>query len=260
MTEPIPKTEMPFLDHLEELRWRLVRILGAFLVGVVIAFTIVLKFGILRLLQKPIAPYLAGRKLVYTNPGDPFAIMMSTSFTLGAILALPVIVWQIWAFLSPALYKHEKKVVIPVLVGATLLFLVGVCMAYFLVLPMTLRMLIGIQSEAFEPMITASGYFGFAMTMALAFGAIFELPIVIVALTALGLVNPTMLARYRRFALVGSYVAAAFVTPGDMFLTSIAVTGPLYLLYELSILLSAIVYRRRQQRIAPDVLDAGVAA
>src|SRR5687768_653182 len=100
-------TEMPFLDHLEELRWRILYALLAFAIGVGLAFWLLLKFDIIMILERPILPYLNGRKLVYTHPGDPFAIVMRGAVALGMMLSLPVILYQLWAFVSPALYKHE---------------------------------------------------------------------------------------------------------------------------------------------------------
>jgi len=247
--------QMPFLDHLEELRFRLFWMVGALLAGVVVSFWAILEFNLLLLLQRPILPYLNGAPLVVTNPGDGFGILISTSLISGVVLALPVLVYHIWAFLSPGLYAHEKRLMIPVTLGATVLFLGGVSLSAFVVLPLTLRFLMEVTAEAFQPMITASGYFNFAITMSLAFGVVFELPIVIVALTALGLVTPPMLVRFRRFAVVGCLVVSAFVTPGADMLSLLAMAVPLYLLYELSLVLSYLVYRRKQRRLAAEAAE-----
>lgn len=242
--------EMPFLDHLEELRWRLLWSLLALALGVIVAFAIMMRFDIIGIVERPIAPLLAGKKLMFTHPGDPFRIVMSASFSLGLVLALPVIFYQVWSFIAPALYQHEKRVVIPVLAGGVFLFLAGMALAYFLVLPFTLRFLLGFQTASLEPMITASAYFGMVLSMCLTFGAVFELPIVILMLTALGVVTPAFLHRYRRHAIVLCVVAAAFITP-DASPTSLAVvTLPLYLLYEVSVALSLVVHRRRLRRQA----------
>ena len=211
---------------------------------------LVTHFKLLDLLQAPIAPYLKGAKLVYTHPGDPFSITLTTAFIVGTIIALPVIIYQIWGFLSPALYKHEKRVVIPLLVGAVALFAAGAAMAYLVILPLTLKFLLGFQAGSLAPMITAADYFGFATTMALALGALFELPILIVGLTALGLVRPSMLTRWRRHALVLCWLVAAVISPGDFVGTTLLMAIPLYVLYEVSIGLSALVYRRRARREA----------
>jgi sec-independent protein translocase protein TatC len=252
--------EMPFLDHLEELRWRIIWSLAAIVVGVAIGFVLVIKFNLLVWLQGPIMPYLKGHRLMNTHPGGGFSIMMSTSIMIGIVIALPVVIYQAWLFLAPALHRHEKKVVLPVIMGAVFLFICGAALAWYFVLPMALRFLTSMGDEAFDQMISATEYFGFATSLVLAMGAVFELPIVILALSALGLVTPKLLARFRRHALVGSYVAAAFITPGDVFVTSVFLTIPLYLLYELSIVLSWVAFRKRARRDAAAVEDDGVPA
>ncbi len=239
--------EMPFLDHLEELRWRIIWSLAALVVGVCLAFYLVLHFNLLLWMQGPMLPYLHGRRLVYTHPGDGFSILMQTAIIVGVVIALPVILYQVWAFLSPALYQKEKRIAIPVILGAVFLFICGAALAWYFVLPMTLRFLSALGDEAFDQMITVSDYFGFVTSMVLAMGAVFELPIAILFLSALGLVTPRFLAKYRRHALLASYLAAAIITPGDLFVTSVALMVPLYLLYELSIGLSYFVYRKRHQ-------------
>ena len=254
MSSP-PRQEMPFLDHLEELRWRLIRAIGALVVSFGLAFYVVVEFDVLGLLQRPIVPYLQGRNLVITHPGESFSITLTTALILGTMLALPVILYQLWAFLSPALYKHEKRVVIPVLFGAALLFTAGVALAWGIVLPLTLRFLMTFQSTSLDTMITAQAYFGFATTMAMVFGTVFELPVVIVMLTALGIVQPKMLAQYRRVAFVGIWLVSAFVTPGDFIGTTLILTGALYLLYEMSIALSHVVWRRRLKRQAEQAAE-----
>lgn len=241
-------SEMPFLDHLEELRWRLIWSLAALVVGVAVGFWVVLQFDLVRVMAGPIEPYLRGQHLVYTHPTDPFSIVLKAAFIIGTLIALPVILYQVWRFLAPALYAHEKRVIIPVLVGAVALFAAGASMAYFVVLPLTLQFLHTFQTDTLTPMITAADYYGFAITMALALGATFELPIVIVALTALGIVRPDMLMRWRRHAFVACLVGAAFVSPGDFLGTTLIMTVPLYVLYELSIIASGLVYRRRLRR------------
>ena len=239
--------EMPFLDHLEELRWRIIWSLGALLVGVAIGFALVYRFDLLTWMQGPILPFLHGRKLVYTAPGDGFSILLQSSIMVGIVIALPVIIWQVYAFLSPALHRHEKRIAIPVILGAVLLFVGGAALAWYFVLPLTLRFLFNLGDKAFDQMITVSAYFGFVTSMVLAMGAVFELPIAVLLLSAFGLVTPQFLAKFRRHALLGSYVVAAIITPGDLFITSVALMVPLYLLYEVSIILSFLVVRKRQR-------------
>jgi sec-independent protein translocase protein TatC len=247
--------EMPFLDHLEELRWRIIWSLAAVVVGVGLAFFVVFKFNLLTWMQGPILPYLHGRRLVYTHPGDGFSILMQTAIIVGVVLALPVILYQAWAFLSPALHRHEKKIVVPVIIGAVFLFICGAALAWYFVLPMTLKFLSGLGDESFDQMITVSEYFGFVTSMVLAMGAVFELPIAFLLLSALGLVTPQFLSKFRRHAVIASYIVAAIITPGDLFVTSVALMVPLYLLYELSIGLSWLVFRKRQKRELAELED-----
>lgn len=249
--------EMPFLDHLEELRWRIIYSLGALVVGVLAAVFVVLQFDLLDWLQGPIRPFIHGHKLVYTHPGDGFSILLQACIIVGVVLALPVILYQVWAFLSPALHKHEKRVAIPVILGIVFLFICGAALAWYFVLPMTLKFMFDLGDRSFEPMITVGEYFGFVSSMVLAMGAIFELPIVVLLLSAFGIVTPKFLAKFRRHAVVGSYVAAAIITPGDLFVTSIALAVPLYGLYELSIVLSWLMFRKRQQKALFDADDGG---
>jgi len=246
-----PHTEMPFLDHLEELRWRLFRMAVAIAIGVSVAFALLYtkQIDIIGMIAKPVQPFLK-RPLMVTHPSDLFDIVMDASIAIGLIFASPVLVWQVWGFLSPALYGHEKKVVIPALMGAAVLFLGGMALSYYFVLPVTLGFLMSFQSASVESVLTVHEYFGFVLAMCLAFGAVFELPIVILLLTALGLVKPAFLAKFRRHAFVGCLIAAALITPGGDPTSLFALTMPLYLLYEVSITLSRVVYNRREKRIA----------
>ena len=250
------QSEMPFLDHLEELRWRILRALVALIAGVVAAFSLLLRFDIILILERPILPYLSGNQLVYTHPADPFKITMSMAFALGAIFASPVFVWQVWGFLSPALYKHEKRVIIPVLIFGALLFLGGVSLAFFGIIPITLKMFYSIQTNSLTPMITAGAYFDFVVSLSLVLGAVFELPIAVFALTALGIVTPAFLNKFRRHATVICLVTSAFITPGQDPLSLLAIAIPLYLLYELSVVCSVFVYRRKQRREAARLAEA----
>lgn len=248
--------EMPFLDHLEELRWRLLWSIVSLVVGVGIATILLLKVNVIGWLARPIAPYLPAHRLVYTHPGDPFTIFMQAAAGLGLLLALPVILYQVWAFLAPALYRKERRIVAGVVTAAILLFVAGVAMGYFVVLPLAIPWLMDFGTGVLEPMITASEYFGFAFSLTLAFGVAFELPVVLLGLAALGIVTPKFLAHYRRHAILGAVIIGAFLTPGDMVWTTMAMAIPLYGLYEISILLSYGVVRRRAKAAARQEAEA----
>jgi sec-independent protein translocase protein TatC len=252
---------MPFLEHLEELRWRLIWSLGALVVGVGVSFYFLFTNDdfILHFLAGPIHPYLASGRLIYTHPAAGFKVIMNLSLLLGTILASPVIVWHLWGFLSPALYKHEKKVVIPTLMMAAVLFLAGCALSWFVILPLTLKVFAGIQSESLQPMISVTEYFGFAMGMSIALGVAFELPTVILLLSMLGIVTPSMLHRFRRFAIVGAIVLGAFITPGQDPMSLLLMAGPLYALYELSVILSAFVHRMKRKRERQEQMEEATA-
>ena len=241
---------MPFLEHLEELRWRLFKCALAIALGVGLAFALIFskQIDVVSILSEPIQPFLK-RPLMVTHPGDLFDIAMNAAITLGLIAASPVIIWQVWGFLSPALYGHEKKVVIPALVGAAALFLAGMALAFKYVVPVTLAFFMSFQSQAVEVVPTVDNYVGFIISMCLAFGAVFELPVVIALLSALGIVQPHFLARFRRHALIGCLIAAALITPGSDPTSLLLLTLPLYLLYEISITVSRVIVRRRERAL-----------
>lgn len=242
--------EMPFLDHLEELRYRLLWSLGTLLVCMIIAFAVVMNpaLDVIGRLAAPILPYLPNGKLVFTGVVDPFSISLKVAFGVGLVTASPMIGYHVWQFLAPALHPHEKRLVVPVLIGATILFGTGVFIGWRYVLPLMIEVLLKMQSASLQQMITASSFFSFMIAICVAFGAVAELPILVLALTALGFVTPSTLAKYRRHAMVGSVLVAAIVTPGDIFLVTALLAGPLYALYEVSIVVSWFVHRAKVRR------------
>jgi sec-independent protein translocase protein TatC len=235
---------MPFLDHLEELRWRILWSLAALLVGAVIGFLLVQRYEILALLKEPIAPYLPDGKLVIIRPADAFIITLKLAVVIGAVLASPVIFAQVWKFLSPALYTHERRYILPTLMSGLGLFLSGALMAYLWVLPAVFRILYGFQYGFLEWMITADAYFGFATRLILAFGLMFQLPLVIVLLSVLDLVRPKTFAKHRPLALVFASVMAALLTPPDVF-SMMMMMAPILILYEAGILIAKLIGTRR---------------
>src|SRR5512140_2533381 len=227
--------EMPFLDHLEELRWRIIWSLAALLVCTLLGFWLVTKFDVLGLLIDPIKPFLGGTKLKYLNPTDPFFITLNLAITVGLLLALPIIVYQLWAFVAPALKREEKRAIVPALYLGLVLFMIGAAIAYWGAIPLTLRFMMSFQSSSLEQNIIVSEYMGFVVKIILAFGAVFELPVVVLILATLGLVTSAFLVRVRRYAIVVAAVAAAILTPGDAVSLTIFLMAPLMLLYEFSI-------------------------
>jgi len=256
--DPNYRAEMPLLDHLEELRQRLFACAVAVGVGLLISGGLFLftSFDVIDFLAGPVVAVLPpGAKLVTLTAGALFEIKMNAAFILALIIASPVIIYQMWGFLAPALYVNERRVVVPVVIGIVVLFIAGIALGFTLIVPKTLSFLIGITSKSVTPMLDVREYLGFVLYMSLGFGAAFELPMVLMGLTALGLVSPKFLAKYRRYAFVGGLIAGGFITPDPTAMFYIGI--PLYALYELSILLSRLVYRWRERRDAGD--DVGEA-
>ncbi len=241
-----PGDEMPFLDHLEELRWRILWSVLAVVVCSVGGFVLVMKANVLGILIEPIEPFLDGGRLKYTSPTEPFFITLKLGLVTGFVLASPIVIYQAWAFFGPALLPSEKKVIVPALYLGVVLFAMGVFLAYELVLPMTLRFTMGFQTAALEEMITIGPYLAVVTRLLLAFGGVFELPVVILVLSAMGLVTPQFLAAKRRHAIAIITVLASVLTPGDVITATVMMMLPLVLLYEFSIVLSRMVYRKRR--------------
>lgn len=241
---------MPFLDHLEELRWRILWSLLAIAVGTIIGLVLVFNIPILEILVAPIRDARGedDLRLVYLSPADPFFVTLKLGIYVGIILALPVVVYHVWAFLSPALEKREKRAVVPALYLGLVLFVAGVALAYFAALPVTLRFFQNFEAESLQGQLEINHTLGFVVKLLLAFGAVFELPVVIMALSALGLVTPRFLREKRRHAIVLITVLASFLTPGDAITLTFMMMLPLVFLYELGILLSVGVYRGKQKR------------
>ncbi len=241
------QAEMPFLDHLDELRSRLIRALLALLVGLVVGLVAVTQWDVLGIVERPIADLLPDENLNFSSPTTPFVITLKLGFIVGLLAALPYLAWQAWAFLAPALYENERKFAIPTIAAGTVLFAAGISMAYFLVLPLGLRILLTFYTEQLTPVIMIGEYLTFATRLILAFGLIFELPVVLVFLSLLGVVTPEGLAKYRRHAIVVMAVVSAFLTPADPY-TMLAMMLPMMLLYEASVVMTRVLRRRRQER------------
>ncbi len=248
---PPKSDEMPFLDHLEELRWRILWSAVALVIGAVAGFLLVSRFDVLALLVRPIQPWLEGGKLRYLSPADPFFITLKLGLIAGVVLASPVILYQFWAFVSPALHAHEKRAIIPALFFGLLLFAGGMSLAYFGVLPIALRFFAGFQQQSLAPTITIGPYLGFVLKLLLGFGVIFETPVVMLVLGLLGVVTSDMLRRTRRYAIVLIFVVAAVLTPPDV-VSQTMMALPLLLLYQISIWL--VVWAERRHRRAVDAL------
>jgi sec-independent protein translocase protein TatC len=253
-----PAGEMPFFDHLEELRWRIIWSLLALVSGTAIGFYVAVRFDLFSVLKRPVDPFIQGTELIALSVTAPFMITFRIALTLGFILAAPVIVYQVWAFLAPALTKREKRYITPALYLGAVLFAAGVMLAYLYVLPVTLEFMGNFQSPGLRWALTADGYFGFVLKLLVAFGLMFELPVVVMILTALGLVTSKFLASKRRYAIAAMAIGAALITPGDAITATIFMMGPLIGLYEIGILLARLVERGKARHAAADALtEAG---
>jgi sec-independent protein translocase protein TatC len=251
MRPPARQAEMPFLDHLDELRGRLIKSLIALTIACVIGLVAVAELGVLDLIQRPIRGLVPMEALVYTSPTTPVLITLKLGFIVGLILAFPFLAWQLWAFLSPALYENERKFAVPAIAFGTLLFLGGIALAYFFVLPFGLKVLLGFYQGDLEALITIDAYLRFATMLILAFGLVFEVPVILVFLSMVGIVTAEGLSKYRRHAVVGMAVLSAFLTPADPF-TMVAMMIPLMILYEGSIIAVKILGKRREARLASE--------
>ncbi|WP_419942154.1 twin-arginine translocase subunit TatC [Candidatus Palauibacter sp.] len=240
------QAEMPFLDHLDELRSRLIRALLALLVGLVLGLVAVTQWDVLGIVQRPIVELLPGENLNFSSVTTPFVLILKLGFIVGLLTAFPYIALQAWRFLAPALYENERKFAIPAISAGTLLFIAGISMAYFLVLPLGLRILLNFFSDQLTPVIMVGEYLTFATRLILAFGLIFELPVVLVFLSLLGIVTPEGLAKYRRHAIVVMAMVSAFLTPADPY-TMLAMMVPMILLYEISVVATRVLRRRRRE-------------
>ncbi|MGH7701083.1 MAG: twin-arginine translocase subunit TatC, partial [Gemmatimonadales bacterium] len=249
MAQPAGREEMPFLDHLEELRWRLLKSLLAVTIGTAAGWFVVQHFAVLDLLKRPIAPFLPDGRLVFTSPTEPLMLTLKLAFVVGLVVSSPVVAYQLWAFLAPALYHREKRVLVPAVSAGIGLFSLGAAACYQWVLPAALRVLFGFQTADLAPFITIDRYFSFAIQLMVAFGVVAELPLVVTVLAAFGLLTPRTLIRHRRYAIVISAVVAAFLTPPDALSMSMMLL-PMLLLYEISILCAWLVTRRRARGAA----------
>jgi len=226
-------TPMSFMDHLVELRRRL--IISVIAVGVGTTIAGAFYRPLLDLLAEPYLQAVDGDRLAFFQPTEAFTLVLRVAMFGGLVVASPVLIGQIWGFVSPALTKRERRVVLPLSIVLGVLFAAGVVVGY-LSLPLTLRLLLGIGTDILDPVIGAEFYLRFAMRFLLAFGLAFLFPVFLFAAGAVGAVTSRSLRSWRRWAVTIILVGAALLTPGGDPLTLILLAGPLYLLYEATIL------------------------
>jgi len=232
---------MSFMDHLGELRIRIVRSLIALLVGLAISFPFAPR--VIEFLSGPVKA--TGNKLVFITPTEAFWTQMKVALICGLFLASPGILWQVWRFVAPGLFAHEKKYAAPFVIIGSLLFIGGGAFALLIIVPLALPVLLGFGGPDLIPLLSIGSYFDFILKFTLAFGAIFEVPLAITLASRMGLVTPKILAKNRKYAVFGSVIAAAILTPtGDAFNMAL-MAGPLVVLYEIGIVAARLFGRRR---------------
>jgi sec-independent protein translocase protein TatC len=240
----IDPKEMPFLDHLEELRKRILISLGVTLVFM-IAFMPLSGF-FLEILTLPNDHLKEPAQLIYLKPAGIMMVRMEIGLVAGLLAALPVIFYQLWKFIAPGLMPRERRMVMPAVAITTVCFLIGSAFCYFIVIPTILPFLYSMGTETIKPQINISEYIGFLLRMILVSGLIFELPVLSYFLSRLGILKPEFMKKYRRYAIVVIFIFAAIVTPPDP-VSQVLMAIPLTVLYEISIWVSVIAVRKRMR-------------
>jgi sec-independent protein translocase protein TatC len=249
--------KMSFFDHLTELRTRIVWSLipSAVGLGIALYFTPAINKFIQRPLEK------MNTKLTFTTPTEPFWNYMKVAMITGIFIAMPIILWNVWAFVAPGLHKHERKYAAPFVIVGSILFLLGGAFALLVIVPYASTFLVSFgQEQGLQPMITVQNYTDFVLKFTLAFGLVFEMPVVITLLSMIGVVTPQFLSKNRKYAILINFVIAAVLTPTPDIINQSLMAGPLCILYELGII-SARVFGRRVRKpvVVPETETAGVA-
>jgi sec-independent protein translocase protein TatC len=249
-------TEQPFVAHLIELRDRLIKAMIA--VGVV-ALALAIYPGPAQLYDVLAAPLVAnlpeGSRLIATSVISPFVVPLKILLMSAFLVALPVVLYQGWAFVAPGLYSHEKRLVLPLVVSSTILFFLGVAFCYFFVFGRVFHFIQSFAPKSVSAMPDIEAYLSFVLTMFLAFGAAFEVPIVVVVLARMGVVSIEKMREYRGYFVVVAFIIAAVITPPDV-VSQLALAIPMCLLYEVGLWAAAIFIRHTK---APDEEQAPVA-
>ncbi|WP_293387142.1 twin-arginine translocase subunit TatC [Nevskia sp.] len=236
MSEPESAPEQPLLAHLMELRTCVVRAMFGFII--VLLPLLFFAGKLYHFLATPMMKLLpAGSSMIATEVAAPFLTPFKLAAVVAFALALPWILYQIWLFVAPGLYRNERRLIMPMLASSTLLFYAGVAFAYYLVLPTVFKFFVTSAPEGVAVMTDVSKYLDFVLKLFLAFGFVFEMPVAIVLMVLTGFVTPAQLAAKRDYVLVGVFIAAAVLTPPDV-LSQIMLAVPAYLLYELGILVA----------------------
>jgi len=242
--------KLPFTAHLEELRKRLITCFAAVGIGFLISYGF--KEKLFYILTRPLISVMPkGDKIVFTGLPEAFFTYLKVSFLSGLILAAPVILYQFWMFVAPGLYKNERRILLPIVFLSSFFFIGGALFGYFIVFPFGFKFFLGFATETIKPLPAMREYLSFSSKLLLAFGLVFELPLVITFLSRMGLVTVDYLKKNRKYALLLFFVAAAILTPPDV-VTQIMMALPLMLLYEISIIGARIFARRKPEKEPTD--------
>ena len=225
--------KIPFTGHLEELRRRLIVCFVAVGIGFVLSYGF--KEKLFQILTRPLIGVMqTGDKLIFTGLPEAFFTYLKVAFLSGIILAAPIIFYEFWVFVAPGLYNKEKRLMVPIVFLSTLFFVGGSFFGYFIVFPYGFKFFLGFASEIIQPLPSMREYLSFASKLLLAFGVVFELPLIITFLAKLGMVSVSFLKKNRKYALLLFFVGAAILTPPDV-VTQVMMALPLMVLYEISI-------------------------
>ena len=227
-------SKLPFTSHLEELRKRLIVCFIAVGIGFVLSYGF--KEYLFQVLVHPLVKVMKpGDSLIFTGLPEAFFTYLKVAFLSGLMLAAPIIIYQFWMFVAPGLYDREKRLMLPIVFLSSLFFIGGALFGYFIVFPWGFKFFLGFATETIRPMPSMKEYLGFSAKLLLAFGLVFELPLVLTFLARLGIVSVQFLKKNRKYALLLFFVGAALLTPPDV-VTQIMMAMPLMVLYEISIL------------------------
>ncbi|MEW5787950.1 MAG: twin-arginine translocase subunit TatC [Pseudomonadota bacterium] len=239
-----------FISHLIELRDRLLRAVIAWIVLFVCLFPFANE--LYSLLAEPLLAELPkGGQMIATEVVTPFFVPIKVAMMTAFLGALPVILYQVWSFIAPGLYSHEKKLILPLVVASVFLFACGMAFAYFLVFPVVFGFIVGIAPEGVAVMTDIGKYLDFVITMFLAFGVTFEVPIVVIVLAVTGIVEVAQLKQGRPYVIVGAFVIGAIFTPPDV-ISQIMLAVPLWLLYELGVIIAGWMVKNRPAPPEPE--------
>jgi sec-independent protein translocase protein TatC len=249
--------QMTFFEHLVELRKRIINSLIAIGIGAFVGVYIA-KY-VIRFVTQPMNAALKAsnlpQHLIYTHPAGGFNLLITLGIYIGVVLASPVVLYQIWLFVAPALYKHERGAISGFLFSTVFLFLAGIAFGYFVTLPYMLKFLVSftvVSLPGIEPMITVTEYFDLTLMVLLGFGLVFELPVLIFFLSIFGIVTPQFLWRNIRYAILVIAIVAAIITPTPDAMTMLIFMAPMIGLYFVGIAVSAIAVRKKNRQLAAE--------